>query len=90
MVDEHCNVPGHPEIFVIGDACASQGQRGKPLPGVAPTAMQQGSYAATAIKKRLRGEAVPPFRYRDKGSLAVIGRAQAVAQFGRFAPLQRG
>ena len=81
-VDHSCNVPGHPEIFVIGDAASFTGDDGKPLPGVAPTAMQQGNYAATAIRKRLSGGVPPPFRYRDKGSLAVIGRARAVAQFG--------
>jgi NADH:ubiquinone reductase (H+-translocating) len=81
-VNPFCNVPGHPEIFVIGDAATLLGKDGKPLPGVAPTAMQQGSYAANTIKKRLRGESVAPFEYRDKGSLAVIGRARAVAQFG--------
>jgi NADH dehydrogenase len=81
-VDDHCNVPGHPEIFVIGDAALFKGEDGKPLPGVAPTAMQQGSYAAKTIKIRLRGGMVPPFKYFDKGSLAVIGRARGVAQFG--------
>lgn len=85
-VDAFCNVPGRPEIFVIGDACVFIGPDGKPLPGVAPTAMQQGAYAAKAIRKRLKGEAIEPFRYLDKGSLAVIGRASAVAQFfeGKF------
>jgi NADH dehydrogenase len=82
MVDEFCNVPGHPEIYVIGDAALFKDKDGTPLPGVAPTAMQQGSFAASAIKKRLRGEAIAPFKYLDKGSLAVIGRARAVAQFG--------
>lgn len=81
MVDGNCNVPGHPEIYVIGDASVLNGKDGKPLPGVAPTAMQQGSYAAKSVLKRLRGETVPPFRYLDKGNLAVIGRARAVAQF---------
>jgi NADH:ubiquinone reductase (H+-translocating) len=81
-VDDHCNVPGHPEIFVIGDAALFKGKDGKPLPGVAPTAMQQGSYAAKSIKLRLRGETIGAFKYFDKGSLAVIGRARGVAQFG--------
>jgi NADH dehydrogenase len=81
VVDGRCNLPGHPEIYVIGDASVLNGKDGKPLPGVAPTAMQQGSYAAKSILRRLRGENVPPFRYIDKGSLAVIGRARAVAQF---------
>jgi NADH dehydrogenase len=53
--------------------------RDTPLPGVAPVAMQQGRYAARAIKARLRGQQLPPFRYRDKGNLATIGRAKAVA-----------
>jgi NADH dehydrogenase len=76
-------VPGHPEIFVVGDLGLVL-QDGKPLPGVAPVAMQQGRYAARAIEDRLRGRTPAPFRYRDKGSLAVIGRAAGVADFGRL------
>jgi len=75
--------PGHPEIFVIGDLAHLE-QDGKLLPGVAPVAMQQGRYAAQTIVARTEGRAVAPFRYRDKGSLAVIGRAAAVADFGRL------
>jgi NADH:ubiquinone reductase (H+-translocating) len=82
IVDQRCNIPGHPEIYVIGDAALFSGPDGKPLPGVAPTAMQQGRYVASAITKRIRNESVPEFRYHDKGSLAVIGRARGVAQFG--------
>jgi NADH dehydrogenase len=78
VVDDDLTVPGHPEISVIGDL-ASLG-----LPGTAPVAMQQGRYVASAIRARLRGKGVDPFRYRDKGSLAVIGRARAVALLGRF------
>lgn len=74
------SVPGHPEIFVIGDLAYVE-QDGRPLPGVAPTAMQEGRYVARLIGDRLRGQATAPFRYRDKGSLAVIGRAAAVACF---------
>lgn len=77
IVDDRCRIPGHPEIFVIGDAAYFAGPDGKPLPGVAPVAMQQGRYVASL----LRGRTDQPFRYRDKGSLAVIGRASAVAQF---------
>lgn len=74
---------GHPEIFVLGDM-ASIAQDGKPVPGVAPAAMQMGRYAASRIEARLRGEsAAAPFRYHDKGNLAVIGRASAVADFGK-------
>jgi NADH dehydrogenase len=81
LVNGDCSLPGHPEIFVIGDL-AYIAQDGKPLPGVAPVAMQQGSYVAKLIRERLRGGTLPPFRYRDKGNLAVIGRAAAVAQIG--------
>jgi NADH:ubiquinone reductase (H+-translocating) len=81
LVNGDCSLPGHPEIFVIGDLAYIE-QNGKPLPGVAPVAMQQGSYVAKLIRERLRGGTLPPFRYRDKGNLAVIGRAAAVAQIG--------
>ena len=83
-VNPDCTVPGHPEIFVIGDL-ASFEERGRPLPGVAQVAMQQGSYVAKLIEKRLRGEPqVKPFHYFDKGELAVIGRASAVANIGKL------
>jgi NADH dehydrogenase len=73
-------IKGHPEIFVIGDLAAAAGDDGKPLPGVAQVAMQEGAYAAKTIIARVRGSAPPkPFRYRDYGELAVIGRAAAVA-----------
>jgi NADH dehydrogenase len=81
LVNGDCSLPGHPEIFVIGDLAYIQ-QDGKPLPGVAPVAIQQGSYVAKLIRERLRGGTLPAFRYRDKGSLAVIGRAAAVAEIG--------
>jgi NADH:ubiquinone reductase (H+-translocating) len=73
-------IPGHPEIFVVGDLACSLGRDGKPLPGVAQVAMQQGTYAAKTIVSRSTGRApLAPFRYVDKGSLAVIGRWAAVA-----------
>ncbi len=75
-------LPGHPEIFVIGDMAAADGPDGKPLPGVAPVAMQQGRYAARSIIDRLRGREPAQFHYRDKGSMATIGPAAAVAQIG--------
>jgi NADH dehydrogenase len=81
IVSGDCSLPGHPEIFVIGDLAHFE-QAGKTLPGVAPVAMQQGAYVAKLIGERSRGRTLPPFRYRDKGSLAVIGRASAVAQIG--------
>jgi NADH dehydrogenase len=83
-VQPDLSLPGHPEIFVIGDLAACL-QNGKQLPGVAPVAMQQGRYAARLIGQRLRDERTKPFHYFDKGSLATIGRNQAVAQIG---PLQ--
>jgi NADH dehydrogenase len=84
MVDEHCNIPGHPEIFVIGDLANFRDKDGKQVPGVSPAAMQMGRYAARTILNRLRNRPDEPFHYFDKGSLAVIGRAAAVAQFGKF------
>jgi len=77
------SVPGHPEIFVVGDACASLSWDGKLAPGVAPAAKQMGAYAARVIRARVEGAAAPaPFRYRHRGSLATIGRNNAVADFG--------
>jgi len=73
-------VPGHPEIFVIGDTAALE-QDGKPLPGVAQVAMQQGRYAGTVIRRRIVGKSAPrPFRYFDKGNMAVVGKGFAVLQ----------
>jgi NADH dehydrogenase len=83
LVQPDLSVPGHPEIHVIGDL-ASITQDGKVLPGVAPVAMQQGRYVADLLVRKLRGQAMRPFRYFDKGSLATIGRNRAVAQFGRL------
>jgi NADH dehydrogenase len=72
-------LPGFPDIFVIGDLAFAKDRNGKPLPGVAQVAMQGGKYAAVTIGKRLRRRSVRPFHYFDKGDLAVIGRASAVA-----------
>lgn len=76
------SLPGHPEIFVIGDTALVAGSGGRPLPGVAPVAKQQGHYVARAILARLAGRTVPPFRYRNVGNLATIGRREAVVDFG--------
>ncbi len=82
IVNRDLTVAGHPEIFVIGDL-ATVSQDGKPVPGVAPAAMQMGQFAARTIVRRLQGDSGgEAFRYWDKGSLAVIGRASAVADFG--------
>ena len=77
------SLPGSPNIFVVGDLAALQ-QDGRPVPGVAPAAIQEGSHAARNIARILRGKPTLPFRYHDKGSLATIGRASAVADFGRL------
>ena len=80
---EDLSVPGLPEIFAIGDTALSNGWDGKPVPGLAPAAKQQGRYVAALIKARINGRAAPaPFRYRHAGSLATIGRKAAVADFG--------
>ena len=79
IVDPDMTIPGHPEIFVIGDLSSFTHQTGKPLPGVAQPAIQQGRYVAKVIERRLRGEKSPPFHYFDKGNLATIGWGAAVA-----------
>jgi NADH dehydrogenase len=77
------SVPGHPEIFVIGDTASAPGADGKPLPGLAPVAKQQGVHIARLLRARLAGRpAPPPFRYRNYGTMATIGRRSAVADFG--------
>src|SRR4051812_22738684 len=78
------SVPGHLEIFVIGDTAAATSADGRPLPGVAPVAKQQGEYVARLLIAREQGKSLPPFRYRDFGSLATIGRKRAVIQMGRL------
>jgi NADH dehydrogenase len=84
LVRPDLSLPGHPEVFVLGDL-ASVSQDGRPVPGVAPAAKQMGRYVGETIAARLRGDRRPrPFRYRDAGSLATIGRMAAVAQFGRL------
>jgi len=108
LVQPDLSLPGHPEVFVIGDLAALKDEHGKLLPGVAPVAMQQGRYAAKLIREEANGApplsrilrqggdvdvdfrpkansaARPPFHYWDKGSLATIGRAAAVAEFGKI------
>ncbi|ROS27880.1 NAD(P)/FAD-dependent oxidoreductase [Cellulomonas sp. PhB150] len=79
-VEEDCTLPGHPEVFVVGDLMTING-----YPWVAQLAMQSGTYAAKAITRRVRGEEPgPPFRYRDKGMMATVARFHAVARIGRF------
>jgi NADH dehydrogenase len=80
-VEPDLTLPGHPEVLAIGDMVRVRDSDGAAItfPGVAPVAMQQGRYAAKAVRARLKGGTAPPFRYRDKGNLATIGRAAAVA-----------
>jgi len=84
LVEPDLTVPGHPEIFVIGDLANYGHQTGKPLPGTAPVAIQQGQYVAKVIHRRVTGATTPSFRYRDRGNMAIIGRASAVADLGRL------
>jgi len=84
-VNPDLTIPGYPEIFVVGDLALSFDKHGKPLPGVAQVAIQGGHYAGKTIKARLAGKKdIPPFHYFDKGDMAVIGRAAAVANIFGF------
>jgi NADH dehydrogenase len=84
QVEPDLTVPGHPDIFAIGDTVSVNGPDGKPVPGIAPAAKQQGSYVAGTIRARLSGRTTPPFYYKHAGSLAQIGKRKAVIDFGRF------
>jgi len=77
-------LPGYPDVFLIGDAAYVEDKNGKPLPMVAPVAMQQAELASSNLKAMLSGDPLSPFEYKDLGSMATIGRNQAVAQLGRF------
>jgi NADH dehydrogenase len=83
IVEPDLSIPGHPEIFVIGDLATFTHQGDKPLPGVAPVAMQEGRYVAELIRRKVSGGGESrPFHYFNKGNLATIGRNKAVADFG--------
>lgn len=84
LVQLDLSIAGHSEVFVIGDLAALQDENGKMLPGVAPVAIQQGDWVAETIGRDLEHQPRRSFHYHDKGSLATIGRAAAVAQFGKF------
>jgi NADH dehydrogenase len=83
LVDNCCSIPGHSETFVIGDSSVYK-YGGKSLPALAPVAIQQGKYVSDIIKKELRGKARQPFKYKDKGSMSIIGRYKAVLQRGKL------
>jgi NADH dehydrogenase len=84
QVNADLTVSGHADIFAIGDTVAVNGPDGKPVPGIAPAAKQQGRYVAETIRARLRGETLGAFRYKHAGSLAQIGKRKAVIDFGSF------
>jgi NADH dehydrogenase len=84
LVNPDLSIAGHPEVFVIGDLATLKDEHGKVLPGVAPVAMQEGTATAKNIQRDLQHESPQNFHYVDKGSLATIGRAAAVANFGKF------
>ncbi|PSN18978.1 FAD-dependent oxidoreductase, partial [filamentous cyanobacterium CCP5] len=82
MVEADLSLPNHPDIFVVGDLAHYAHQGDRPLPGVAPVAMQQGQYVAKLITSRIKNQAIGSFRYKPSGSLAIIGRNEAVVDFG--------
>ncbi|WP_437970894.1 NAD(P)/FAD-dependent oxidoreductase [Sorangium sp. So ce260] len=83
LVEPDLTVPGHEDVYVIGDLASLRQEDGTPVPGVAPAAIQEGRHAARNIARAVRGLPRLPFRYRDRGSMATIGRAAAVADFGK-------
>ena len=84
IVEPDCTIPGHPEVFVLGDAAHFNHQEGGPLPGISPVAIQMGQYAARAIQSDIEGQPRRAFHYWDKGQLAVIGRGRAVADIWKL------
>jgi NADH dehydrogenase len=87
IVGSDLTIPGHPDVFVAGDLAHVEDETGKPLPGVALVAMQQGAYFASIVERESEAAHVQPrepFRYRDLGSMATIGRSRAIAEFGRL------
>jgi NADH dehydrogenase len=84
LVNPDLTVPGHSNVFVIGDLATLKDEHGRLLPGVAPVAMQQGRYVAKTISRDLKNQPRTSFHYFDKGNLATIGRAAAIAQFGKL------
>ena len=89
LVGPDLTIPGHPEIFVVGDAAVQPWKEGRPVPGVAQGAIQGGTYAARVIRRRVPGRPYEPFAYRDKGDVAVIGRLAGVTNIGWLGPFGR-
>ncbi len=84
LVEPDLSVPGHPEVFVVGDLASVKRENGRLVPGVAPAANQEGRLAAENVRRLIRDEETRVFRYRNKGDLATIGRSRAIADFGKF------
>jgi NADH dehydrogenase len=84
VVEPDLSVKGHANVFVAGDLACFTHQTGKPLPGTAPVAMQQGRYLAKAIRRELAGKPRQPFHFVDKGQMATIGRSRAIVEVGRL------
>ncbi len=84
IVEGDLSIPGHPNVFCIGDQAHCLDKAGRPLPGLAPVAIQQGQFIAKLIKAEINGEKRPSFEYFDKGQMATIGRTKAVVEFGKF------
>ena len=85
LVNEDLSIPGHTNIFVVGDASYVKNKNGKPLPGLAPVAKQQGTFVAEVIKKNIRNSKIPKkFYYKNRGYLATIGRSDAIVDFKWF------
>ncbi|HKO02646.1 MAG TPA: FAD-dependent oxidoreductase, partial [Thermoanaerobaculia bacterium] len=84
LVEPTLTIPNHPDVFVLGDLAAVAQPGGGFVPGVAPAAIQEGIHTALNIERAVGGQPLRPFRYRDKGSLATIGRAAGVADFGKI------
>ncbi len=84
IVEKDCSLKSNPEVFILGDQANFTGEDGKPLPGLAPVAMQQGRHTARNILRELKSQAREPFKYNDKGIMATIGRRRAIVQYGRL------
>jgi len=84
IVDADLSIPDHPEIFVIGDAACNMDKQGKPLPALAPVAVQQGRYVAQVLRKRFPKKDRPPFIYFDKGTMATVGKSKAIGMFRKI------
>jgi NADH dehydrogenase len=84
LVEPDLTIPGHKDVFVLGDLAAARQHDGSFVPGVAPAAIQEGQHTAMNLERAIAGQPLRAFKYKDKGSLATIGRAAAVADFGRL------